>query len=324
MWYFSEYHHNKVGWLTFSDKPTVAFYLSVFPYFYSYLLVVQNLSITHAGHITQIFSFSATITSVLVSLAIKYTRHYKYYIVSGTIIYILGLGLMVRYRNLHAGMGQIVGSQVCLGVGGGMINVSTQLGIQAAVGHQSVASATALFLTIVEIGGGIGAAISGAVWGKMIPKLLVKYLPEGSKHLSASIFNDLNVASTYPWGGPERDAINRAYQETMHRLLIIACCVAIPVLPLALGMQNIRLDRVEQQVKGRVIGGRIGADGTVRSAGWTWHRVLRGCGLRRESVAVLPVAGEGKAEVKEVHHAQCAGVTEVLVVPQGGSREESE
>ena len=52
----------------------MAFYLSVYPYFQSYLLVVQNLSLTKAGRIVQTFTFTSTITSILVSFAIKYTK----------------------------------------------------------------------------------------------------------------------------------------------------------------------------------------------------------------------------------------------------------
>lgn len=43
----------------------------------------------------------------------------------------------------------------------------------------------------------------------------------------------------------------------MHILLIIAICVAAPLVPLSLLMKNYRLDTMEQHVKGRVIGGRV-------------------------------------------------------------------
>src|SRR5690242_20427661 len=42
----------------------MAFFLSVQPYFYSYLVVALNLSVITAGHIVQIFSFACTVTVV--------------------------------------------------------------------------------------------------------------------------------------------------------------------------------------------------------------------------------------------------------------------
>lgn len=89
----------------------VAFYLSVQPYFYSYLQVVQGESIVAAGHVTQTFSFTSTVASIVVSFFIKYTRHYKYFITAGSCIYLLGLGLMIRYRTEGSSTAQIVGTR---------------------------------------------------------------------------------------------------------------------------------------------------------------------------------------------------------------------
>jgi hypothetical protein len=235
----------------------VAYYLSVQPYFYSYLLVVQHESVTAAGHITNTFSFTSTATAIATSFLIKYTKYYKPYVVFGSCIYIVGLGLMIRYRNVRASVGQIVGTQIAVGIGGGMLNIPAQLGVQAGTDHQHVAIATAVFLTCVELGGAVGSAISGAIWGKNIPTKLSEYLPVGSKQDAQAIYNSIGNALKYVVGTPERLAIERAYQETMRILLIIAICVAIPLIPLSLLMKNYKLDTLEQNVKGWVIGGQV-------------------------------------------------------------------
>ncbi|KAI9702587.1 MAG: hypothetical protein M1836_001067 [Candelina mexicana] len=232
----------------------MAFYLSVQPYFYSYLQVVQNNSITAAGHITQTFSFTSTISSIAVSLLIKYTKHYKYFVIAGSCIYVLGIGLIIRYRVQGSSTAQIVGTQIAVGIGGGMLNVPTQLGVQASASHGEVAAATAIFLTALEIGGAVGSASSGAVWAANIPKKLALYLPEGSKDKATMIFGSIVTAQSYAMGSPERIAINRAYQETMNILLIVAVCVCIPLFPLSLMMKDYKLDEMDQKVKGKVIG----------------------------------------------------------------------
>ncbi|KAI0199546.1 siderophore iron transporter mirC [Astrocystis sublimbata] len=240
----------------------LVFYLSVQPYFYSYLLVVQHQGITAAGHITQVFSFTSTVTSIVVSLLIKYSRHYKYYITAGSLIYLLGVGLMIRYRTENTTTGSLVGAQIAVGIGGGMLNVPAQLGVQASASHQQVAAATAVFLTLVEIGGAVGSAISGAVWTQLIPSKLSTYLPADVADQAHTIFGDVGVASNYtmyPPDSPARVAINRSYQETMHVLLIIAISLCAPIVLLSFFMRNYKLDAVEQGVKGKVVGGEVDA-----------------------------------------------------------------
>lgn len=131
-----------------------------------------------------------------------------------------------------------------MGIGGGLISVPSQLGVQAFVAHQDVAAATAIFLTIVEIGGAVGSAISGAVWTANIPAKLQQYLPPSAQADAKLIFGNLTLAESYAIGSPERIAINRSYQETMNILLIIAACLAVPLLPLSLMMKNYRLGQV--------------------------------------------------------------------------------
>jgi hypothetical protein len=223
----------------------VAFYLSVYPYFSSYLLIVQGKSVTAAGHIVQTFSFTSTVASIATSFFIKYTAHYKYFVTFGACIYVMGMGLMYHFRREGISTGSLVGCQIAIGIGGGMLNVPAQLGVQASASHQQVAAATAIFLTILEIGGACGAAISGAVWSSQIPKKLKLYLPPDINNQSALIYGNISLSSGgWPMGSPEREAINRAYQETMTTLITIAVCVAAPIIPLSLMMKNYKLDQV--------------------------------------------------------------------------------
>ena len=222
----------------------MAFYLSVQPYFNSYVQVVQNKSVAEAGRITQTFSFTSTIASVIISIFIKYTAHYKFYVLGGICIYIAAIGLLIRYRTEGSSTWQLVATQIALGLGGGMLHVPAQLGVQASTSHSGVAAATAIFLTGLEIGGAVGSAISGAIWTAKIPEKLLQYLPKGSKNQAAAIFESLEVARSFPMGSPERVAINRAYQETMHMLLNIAAFACIPLIPLSLLMKNYKLDQV--------------------------------------------------------------------------------
>ncbi|KAG9255521.1 major facilitator superfamily domain-containing protein [Emericellopsis atlantica] len=238
----------------------MAFYLSVYPYFQSYLLVVRGLPNQTAVYVTQTFTFSSTVSSIIVSILIKLTLRYKWFVVGGSALYMMGMGLMMHYRTETASLSAIIGSQVLLGFGGGMLNVPAQIGVQASASHQDLGSATAIFLTIVSIGSAVGSAISGAVWGQNIVPKLNEYLPDAAKVNATLIYSDIDEALAYPQGSDERIAINRAYQETMTKLLTIAVCVCAPIFVFSLLMSDYHLDEIQQGVRGLVIGGDVGED----------------------------------------------------------------
>lgn len=239
----------------------MAYYLSVYPFFQSYLLVVQDKSVTTAGIIIQTFTFAATVTSICVSLVIQRMKRYRAFVTLGSCIYFVGLVVMLLFRKEGASTASLIGTQILVGVGGGMLNIPAQTGVQASASHQEVAAATAIFLTFLEIGGAVGSAISGAIWSANVPRKLAQYLPPETQGQAAAIYGNITLASTgWPMGSPTRDAINRAYQETMAVTLTVAVCAALPVVILSLLMKDYKLDEIEQHVKGVVIGGPTDPD----------------------------------------------------------------
>ena len=150
----------------------------------------------------------------------------------------------------------------------------------------------------------------------MIPQRLALYLPEESKSRAAEIFNSITVAANaFEVGTVERAAIDRAYQDTMRVMLIVAICTAIPVLPLALAMKNYKLDEIKSQVKGRVIGGRVNQRGEKVHNQSKWMNNIFGKKKDGEVEAVSEREGsDGSAwspispEVSEVRHLPTQGM----------------
>ncbi|KAK2811126.1 hypothetical protein FQN50_002462 [Emmonsiellopsis sp. PD_5] len=235
----------------------MAFYCSVQPYLYSYLQVVQGQSVVTAGRVTQTFSFTSTLSAIFVSFLIKATGRYRAFITGGCCIYIGGLFLMLFFNKPGISTFYTFAIQTIIGMGAGLLNVPVQLGVQASAKHQEVAAATAMFLTCLEMGGAVGSAISGAMWTGSIPKKLQLYLPAESQGEAKEIFGKLTKALSYPMGSATRIAINRAYDETFRNILTIAVCMTIPLIPLSLLMSNYRLDKMNQHVKGEVIGHHV-------------------------------------------------------------------
>ncbi|KAL2255321.1 hypothetical protein VTK26DRAFT_3609 [Humicola hyalothermophila] len=251
------------------------FYIAVQPYFYSYLLVALNLPVSLAGPITQTFSFASTIAALLASLVIRRLSvpRPRPFILVGAILYTVAITVLLRTRTRDASVATLVAAQTSLGAGAGLMHVATQLVVQAAAANvhrkshrphphsrassrspapshpppphphaqQYVGVATATFLTLVQVGAAVGSALSGAIWGRLVPRKLLAYLPDALKGEADRIYASVVVARSYAWGSPAREAIARSYQETVTVLLWVALVGCLPVLAMAAAVGDYRL-----------------------------------------------------------------------------------
>ncbi|KAK4239623.1 major facilitator superfamily-domain-containing protein [Achaetomium macrosporum] len=258
------------------------FYIAVQPYFYSYLLVALNLPVSQAGPITQTFSFASTIAALLASLIIRRLSvpRPRPFIRAGAVLYTLAIVVLLRTRTRTASIVSLFAAQTGLGAGAGLMHVATQLVVQAAAssynqhhghGHpqQYVGVATASFLTLVQVGAAVGSAVSGAVWGRLVPAKLTEYLPEHVKGEAKKIYASVVVACSYAWGSPEREAIARSYQETITVLLWVALVACGPMLGMAALVGDYRLDGTGRGDAGRM---EVRESEARRSRGTWWSK----------------------------------------------------
>ncbi|KAK9474483.1 major facilitator superfamily domain-containing protein [Dipodascopsis tothii] len=239
------------------------------PYFFSFLIVSRAPDVTtaSAGRVVQAFSFSSTVSAILVSLVIKYSSKYKPWVLVGVPVYIGGIITMhVTRGSGTASLLQLAFSQVLAGVGGGLISVPTQLGVQAActvvpvtdansapgarafATHQDIAPVTALFLTVFSVGSAIGAAISGALWTSLLPAALRRNLPDTAQDMLDQIYGDIEFARHAFEQQPElRAKLVDAYEHVMSVLVWAALAVAACAFVAALGMKNYNLAELSLQ-----------------------------------------------------------------------------
>jgi hypothetical protein len=232
-----------------------AFYLSLQPYFMSYLLATRKMSGETAGYIMNTFSMSCTVTVFAVGYGTKYFKCWKPFLWIGLVLYTLGVGLMLMFRNVRAPIYAIVITQSLVGVGGGFINGPNQLGVQAACAHADVATATSMFLTVMSLGGAVGGSISGAVWTSGVKGGMMKYLPDDMKSDVDTLFGDVTKVAALEAGSPGKLAVDRAYDETMFKLVLIAVCMCAPMYLAALFMKPVPLD--QQRLDGAVVFGNM-------------------------------------------------------------------
>lgn len=100
-------------------------------YLYTYLLVVRNLSVRAATNVSIIIPFCAVIGQLGAGVAAKYFGRYKWISIFGVGMKVLGLGLMLRYRE-ESPLASLAVAQVLQGLGEGVFNTIIT-GMQASV-----------------------------------------------------------------------------------------------------------------------------------------------------------------------------------------------
>ncbi|KAJ0109240.1 hypothetical protein J7T55_009571 [Diaporthe amygdali] len=195
-------------------------------YFYSMNIVVFNQSITNATYINNIYTVGSTFWAIVMGIIIRYNGRLKWQSVYfGVPITILGVSLMIHFRQPGTNIGYIVMCQIFVALGGGTLVMCEQLTVQAVSKHQNIPALLATEGLVASVGGAIGLSISSAMWQGIFPKNLAKYLPADAQANLTEIYGSIVVQSSYPLGSPTRDAINRSYGDTQKLMLIAATCL---------------------------------------------------------------------------------------------------
>lgn len=109
-------------------------YLSYYiwaPYFFSFIVIVNDQSAKAATNITASQAVATAVIGLLAAFIIKLTGVYKWAILLGMVLKLIGAGLMLRYSNMSASIVQIIFGQLISGAGTGMISIIAQTAVQA-------------------------------------------------------------------------------------------------------------------------------------------------------------------------------------------------
>ncbi|KAF4121628.1 Fungal trichothecene efflux pump (TRI12) [Geosmithia morbida] len=221
-------------------------------YFFSFLQVVNGLSVTKASYVTQIYNVGSCLFSIPTGLVIRYTNRFKgVALYFGLPISILGGALLIHFRQPSVDIGYIVMCQIFIAFGGGALVIAQQVSIMAATGHQYIAVVLAIENMCSSIGGAIGSTVSSAIWQAKFPAALAKNLPESAQANLAIIYGDLTTQLSYPAGSETRIAIQDSYGEAVRYMYISATCIKVISVVAVLFWRNISL-KDKKQVKGIV------------------------------------------------------------------------
>ncbi|KAE8387053.1 hypothetical protein BDV23DRAFT_174987 [Aspergillus alliaceus] len=125
-------------------------------YFYSMLVVVFNQSLTQATCFINIYSVA---------------------LYFGVPITVLGVGLMVYFREPGVNIGYIVMCQIFIAFGGGTLVICEQMTVMAVSSQQHIPAVLAMESMLTNINSAVGRNIATALWTGVFPRKLEEYLP---------------------------------------------------------------------------------------------------------------------------------------------------
>ncbi|OQE38028.1 hypothetical protein PENCOP_c009G02538 [Penicillium coprophilum] len=220
-------------------------------YFSSMLQVVWGLNVTEASYVSAIYRVGSCLCCLLVGFLIRWTGRFKWLAVYFSYpLMILGVGLMIKFRQPDAGIGYICMTQIFVAFAGGTTVICGELAMMAPSDHQHIAVILAMLNLFGSIGSAIGSTVSAAIWTGEFPKALAKYVPPEVD--VAKIYSDITAQLSYEWGSPTRNAIARAYGDAQQYMLITSVCMLVVAWGCAAMWRDIKIKDLKQ-VKGRVI-----------------------------------------------------------------------
>ncbi|TFK33911.1 drug:h+ antiporter [Crucibulum laeve] len=250
----------------------ISFYI-VNTYLYSFIIIVKPWSLVNATYFSQTQTVALTVFGITAGLAMRYLHSYKWLLIGGLAIRLLGCGLMIHSRGANSSDAEIVWTQLLQGIGGGFAAVSIQVAAQASVPHADVGMVTAVVLLITEIGGAIGSAIAGAIWTNLMPGRIAHHLPFLTADLQTQLYGSIVSVYSYPRGTPIREGAIMAYDDVMKIMTIVGTVFAVFPLLLSLIMPNWYLGDQQNAVEQvDLAGGKVDqpalADKTKNPAFW--------------------------------------------------------
>ncbi|ORY70312.1 major facilitator superfamily domain-containing protein [Pseudomassariella vexata] len=197
-------------------------------YLYNWALIAQGFNIMQATNLSYVNAVLTFVTGTLFGLVMWKTRTYKWWIMAGCVVRIVGYGVMFRIRNANPNIAELFIIQVVQGVGDGIVQTGGYVAATVNVPHRETAQMTALIVMVGMLGSAVGDAISGAIYTGTFRQELAKQLgAQGTPELVEALFNSIDVLIP-EWGTPDRVAINTAYNHVTSYFFIAAMVIIAP------------------------------------------------------------------------------------------------
>lgn len=221
-------------------------------YYYYFVYVVYDLSVSLTGYMTQIYNVGSCFWSVVFGLWVRYTKHFKWTcFFFGLPLMFLGAGLMIHFRGQEGDIGYLIMCQIFIAFAGGTLVIGEDMAVMSAADHDGVPMMLSLISLSASVGGAIGSATTAAIFANTFPQALRARLPAATESDWATIYaGGYSTQVKYAVGTPTRDAINYAWGYSQKYNCIAATAILVLAIPAIAIWKDYRVDK--KQNKGTV------------------------------------------------------------------------
>ncbi|KAK8036913.1 siderochrome-iron transporter [Apiospora marii] len=207
-------------------------------YLYSWGVVSYNLDVRTATFLNSTMGVMQCLIGIATGWWMGRSGLYKWLVVIGACIRLIGYGVMIRLRTQDSTVGELFGQQLIQGTGSGIISTALLVVPTTVVPRAHIPQLLALALCCVFLGSSIGSTIAGGIYTNTMRKSLWKWLgPSASPALIESLYNSI-TGELPPWGSSERIAVNYAYSSVITYITYAAVGASAPGIFLALLLPN--------------------------------------------------------------------------------------
>ncbi|OLN81917.1 Siderophore iron transporter mirB 7 [Colletotrichum chlorophyti] len=220
-------------------------------YFTSMLMAVWDTNVSEATYISNIYRSGSCLFAIIISSLIYKTGRFKPFALYFCIpLMMLGVGLMIKFRQPNAPLGYIIMTQLFVAFAGGPTVICGEMAMLSPSDHQHVAVIMAVLDLFGSIGSTVGFTVATAIWTGTFKKNLIKYTPAGTP--IDWIYGDIISQLGYKVGTPERIGIQRAYGDSQRIMLIASLSLLVGALGSVAMWRDINVKKIKQ-VRGNVV-----------------------------------------------------------------------
>ncbi|KAI1170615.1 MFS general substrate transporter [Nemania sp. FL0916] len=212
-------------------------------YLYTWATISYNMSARDATFFNFTNGVTQCLAGILAGWVMLVTGRYKWLVMGGAVIRLIGYGLMLRLRRQQSSIAELFIQQVIQGIGSGIIHTVLEVPPQIVVPQSHIAQVLSLTLTFAVLGSSVGSAISGGIYTNTLRPLLRKYL---GKNATPELVDDLfnSITGVLPnWGSSERMAISYAYTDMMKNFVYVSVGVSVFAIVICFFLPDISLPK---------------------------------------------------------------------------------
>lgn len=210
-------------------------------YLYTWATVARGFGPKDATYYTYVNGVVSAFVSIIGGLIMMRYRRYKWLLIIGGGIRLIGYGLMIRLRGSNNSVAELYIVQAVQGAGSGLIDILIVVAAQIVVPHAELAQVTSFVLLLSFIGSSISSAVAGGIYsGTFKPALRTHLGPSVSESAIDQIFNSITQGIP-PAGSIERQQVSEAYSDVLRYMSYAALGVAVLIFALCFFVPNHRL-----------------------------------------------------------------------------------